>query len=227
MRPFVENFPFFSIFLALLAGIVTATIRSGRITYRITVAVCAASAVLNACVLWYTFQGDLSFTYTMGRFLAPYGNAIKCGPLQALLSTVFSLVMAAALAGGKRDLFQDVLPEQQQPVGNAQLLGLFPQNGQHLLRLVHPDHVVARLGEHQRQIAGAAAQVRHNAIVHAVGVHLLFYISIQRIIVRLAVQLVVKVGEFIVSHYAFTPRPRAGRRIQPAVPRCQGLFRCW
>ena len=100
MRPFVENFPFFSIFLALLAGIVTATIRSGRITYRITVAVCAASAVLNACVLWYTFQGDLSFTYTMGRFLAPYGNAIKCGPLQALLSTVFSLVMAAALAGG-------------------------------------------------------------------------------------------------------------------------------
>ena len=113
MRPFVENFPFFSIFLALLAGIVTATIRSGQITYRITVAVCAASAVLNACVLWYTFQGDLSFTYTMGRFLAPYGNAIKCGPLQALLSTVFSLVMAAALAGGKRDLFQDVLPEKQ------------------------------------------------------------------------------------------------------------------
>ena len=51
MRPFVENFPFFSIFLALLAGIVTATIRSGRIAYRITVAVCAASAALNACVL--------------------------------------------------------------------------------------------------------------------------------------------------------------------------------
>ena len=51
MRSFVENFPFFSIFLALLAGIVTATIRSGRVTYWITVCLCAAAAVLNAAVL--------------------------------------------------------------------------------------------------------------------------------------------------------------------------------
>ena len=80
MRPFVENFPFFSIFLAILAGIVTATIRSGRAAYWLTIIVCGASAVLNACVLEYTYLGDLSFTYTMGRFLAPYGNAINCGP---------------------------------------------------------------------------------------------------------------------------------------------------
>ena len=84
MRPFIENFPFFSIFLAILAGILTATIRSGRAAYWVTIGVCAASAVLNAFVLEYTYLGDLSFTYTMGRFLAPYGNAIKCGPLQAL-----------------------------------------------------------------------------------------------------------------------------------------------
>ena len=113
MRPFVENFPFFSIFLAILAGIVTATIRSGRAAYWVTIGVCAVGAALNACVLEYTYLGDLSFTYTMGRFLAPYGNAINCGPLQALLATAFSLVMAASLAGGRRDLFQDVLPEKQ------------------------------------------------------------------------------------------------------------------
>ena len=113
MRPFVENFPFFSIFLAILAAIVTATIRSGRAAYWVTIGVCAVSAALNACVLEYTYLGDLSFTYTMGRFLAPYGNAINCGPLQAMLTTSFSLVMAASLAGGRRDLFQDVLPEKQ------------------------------------------------------------------------------------------------------------------
>ena len=105
MRPFVENFPFFSIFLAILAAIVTAAIRSGRISYWITIGVCAASALLNGWVLEYT--------YAMGRFLAPYGNAINCGPLQALLAAVFSLVMALALAGGRRDLFQDILPEKQ------------------------------------------------------------------------------------------------------------------
>ena len=113
MRPFVENFPFFAIFLAIMAGILTAIIRNGRITYWVTIAVCAVSAVLNAAVLEYTCAGDLSFTYTMGRFLAPYGNAIKCGPLQALLSTAFSVVMAASLAGGRRDLFSDILPEKQ------------------------------------------------------------------------------------------------------------------
>ena len=113
MRPFIENFPFFSIFLAILAGILTATIRSGRAAYWVTIGVCAASAVLNAFVLEYTYLGDLSFTYTMGRFLAPYGNAIKCGPLQALLTTVFSLVMGTSLAGGRRDLFQDILPQKQ------------------------------------------------------------------------------------------------------------------
>ena len=107
MRPFVENFPFFSIFLAILAAIVTAAIRSGRISYWITIGVCAASALLNGWVLEYTYAEGVSFTYAMGRFLAPYGNAINCGPLQALLAAVFSLVMALALAGGRRDLFQD------------------------------------------------------------------------------------------------------------------------
>lgn len=113
MRPFVENFPFFSIFLAILAAIVTAAIRSGRISYWITIGVCAASALLNGWVLEYTYAEGVSFTYAMGRFLAPYGNAINCGPLQALLAAVFSLVMALALAGGRRDLFQDILPEKQ------------------------------------------------------------------------------------------------------------------
>ena len=37
MRPFIENFPFFSIFLAILAGILTATIRSGRAAYWVTI----------------------------------------------------------------------------------------------------------------------------------------------------------------------------------------------
>ena len=66
MRPFVENFPFFSIFLAILAAIVTAAIRSGRISYWITIGVCAASALLNGWVLEYTYAEGVSFTYAWG-----------------------------------------------------------------------------------------------------------------------------------------------------------------
>ena len=80
MRPFVENFPFFSIFLAILAGIVTATIRSGRVTYWITIGVCTAAAVLNGFVLVYTYVGNLSFTYTMGRFWPPTATPSSAAP---------------------------------------------------------------------------------------------------------------------------------------------------
>ena len=110
MRPFVENFPFLAIFLAIAAGIVCAALRRGSTAYRLTLAVAAAAAVLNAAVLEYTYLGDLSFTYTMGRFVAPYGNAIKCGPLQGLLGTAFCVVLAMSLVGGRRDLFHDILP---------------------------------------------------------------------------------------------------------------------
>ena len=110
MRPFVENLPFLCIFLAILTGIVSAVIPRGRVCYWMTVTVAGIIAVLSAVVLQYTYGGNLSFTYSMGRFAAPYGNAIQCGPLQALLAMVFSVVLALALAGGKRDLFHDVLP---------------------------------------------------------------------------------------------------------------------
>ena len=113
MRPLVENFPFLSIFLAIVAGILCATLRRGALAYRLTLAVALTAALLNAAVLEYTYLGDLSFTYTMGRFVAPYGNAIKCGPLQALLAAAFCVVLAMSLVGGRRDLFHDVLPEKQ------------------------------------------------------------------------------------------------------------------
>lgn len=112
MRPFVENFPFFSIFLALVAGILCATLKRGRAAYFLTCTVCGIITLLSGAVLAYTFQNHLRFSYIMGRFPIPYGNAIAAGPLQALLTTTFSLVMILALAGGQRDLFHDILPEK-------------------------------------------------------------------------------------------------------------------
>ncbi len=112
MRPFVENLPFLCIFLAMLTGILSASLSNGRRIYRMTVGVCCVISLMSALVLVYVTQNHMSITYTMGRFVAPYGNAIRVGPLQALFTTVFSAVMALALAGGRRDLFHDILPEK-------------------------------------------------------------------------------------------------------------------
>jgi multicomponent Na+:H+ antiporter subunit D len=113
MRAFAENFPFFCIFLAIIAGIVSAVFKDGRSAWRMTISVTALIALLSALLLDYTYSGGVSFSYAMGRFQAPFGNAVKAGPLQALLATVLSSVMALCLVGGERDLFHDVLPEKQ------------------------------------------------------------------------------------------------------------------
>lgn len=113
MRPLCENLPFVTIFLAITAGILCAVLRSGRAAWRLTMLVTAANTVLSAILLAFIWQTDRTFTYTMGRFAAPYGNAIKAGPLQALLAAAFCAILALALEGGKRDLFHDVSAARQ------------------------------------------------------------------------------------------------------------------
>ena len=64
---------------------------------------------------------------------------------------------------------QKPTPKQQQTPGQAQLIRLFTQDAQHLLRPVDTDDIIACLSQHQRQIPGAAAKVGQNAVPDAVS----------------------------------------------------------
>ena len=64
MRPFVENFPFFCSFLALVAGILSATFRSGRAAYRMTLAVTGAIDLVSDGETCYVIRNGRS---EMGR----------------------------------------------------------------------------------------------------------------------------------------------------------------
>ncbi|MCI8477695.1 MAG: sodium:proton antiporter [Oscillospiraceae bacterium] len=112
MHPYMENLPFLTIFLSMIAGIICGALHKGRTAYQLTLVVALINAVCSGLVLEYTYLGDLSFDYLMGRFSIPFGNAIRCGPLQALFATAFCLITAMALLGGERDLFHDILPEK-------------------------------------------------------------------------------------------------------------------
>ncbi len=113
MRPFYENLPFFTIFAAILCGVITAVIRSGRTAYLLSLWMCGAITAASGVLVYFLYTGGVSFTYTMGRFAAPFGNAIKAGPLQALMALMFAVVMGLSLLGGSRDLFHDILPQKQ------------------------------------------------------------------------------------------------------------------
>ena len=102
---------------------------------------------------------------------------------------------------------EQVLPQQQQPTGKPQLLGFIPHHAEHLFRLVYADHIVARLRQHQGQLPGAAAKVGHNAVMDAVGFQLCMDLAVQGVVVCLAVEFIIKIGKFVVSH-GVTPLPR-------------------
>ncbi len=113
MQVIYENFPFFCIFLSIIVGILSAVMKSGRVAYCATLLTAGAVTIMSALLLFHLVRLNYSYTFTMGKFPAPFGNAIKVGPLQALFATVFPAVMILSLLGGKRDLFHDVLPQKQ------------------------------------------------------------------------------------------------------------------
>ncbi len=99
MRPFVENFPFFSIFLAILAGIVSAVIRRGRVCYWMTVAVAGIIAVLSAVVLQYTYGGRSQLYIQHGPLC---GSLWKRDPVRTAAGAAGHGVFRGAGAGAGR-----------------------------------------------------------------------------------------------------------------------------
>lgn len=108
MIPLVYNFPYFSIFLCMISAIIISVIKNGKIVYRWTVLVCIVCQALSFCTLVYLHKNNTWFSFTMGKFSAPFGNEIAATELQSFLATLFSIVMLCAIIGGKDDLFHDV-----------------------------------------------------------------------------------------------------------------------
>lgn len=111
--PFVNNVPFFSIFIAMVAGIITPLVKNGRMALRITETAAVVIGVLSAWLLTQVIAAGESFTYMMGHFPAPWGNELRAGPLEAFLALVFCVVMVLSLEGGKRDQFADISAHKQ------------------------------------------------------------------------------------------------------------------
>lgn len=106
---FYYNIPFFMIMLPMISAILMPIIRKSKVTRGICVFVqlvaCALSAVLLVS-LWA--NGQESFTYAMGHFPAPFGNELRAGPLEAMMSLCFSVVMLFSILGGSYDVSKDI-----------------------------------------------------------------------------------------------------------------------
>ena len=105
--PFVANFPLFCIVITLFSGVLSSML-SDKNAFRLNVAVLITCLVLNGSLLAYLVANPQHITYMMGHFPAPWGNETRFGPLEALIATVFCIVMLTSLIAGKKDIFDDV-----------------------------------------------------------------------------------------------------------------------
>ncbi len=109
---FVQNFPFFSIIIAMFSGIVSSVL-SAKKARNLTLAAIAAVFCLSSVVLAFCIGAGESYTYMMGHFPAPWGNEIRAGVLEGLTATLFCVVMFFSVLGGMKHTEEDVEPTKQ------------------------------------------------------------------------------------------------------------------
>lgn len=110
---FIHNIPFFSIFLAMFSGIITPFIKNGKYAQRLNAVMIFIVGIMSGVLLLNVVPTGESFTFMMGHFPAPWGNELRAGPFEALMAVTFSVVIWLTLAGGKKFIYDDVLPEKQ------------------------------------------------------------------------------------------------------------------
>ncbi|MDO5417029.1 MAG: proton-conducting transporter membrane subunit [Lachnospiraceae bacterium] len=104
---FVQNFPFFSIIIAMFSGILSSVL-NGKQARNVSLGAIAVTTVMSGAVLWFCLGTGESYTYMMGHFPAPWGNEIRAGVLEGLTALIFGVVMLLSVIGGMRRIFLDV-----------------------------------------------------------------------------------------------------------------------
>lgn len=104
------NAPFFSIFIPLVAGILTVLVKKGSTARKISYFAVCTAGFLSLAVIFGTLPGNISFTYMVGHHPAPWGNELRAGVFEGILAFLFSAVMLLSLTGAKEEIEEDILP---------------------------------------------------------------------------------------------------------------------
>lgn len=103
----VQNFPFFSIIMCLVSGVISSVL-SGKNAKKLNIMLVLVLGIMNSMVLGYVLQTGESYTFMMGHFPAPWGNELRIGVLEALMAVFFCVIMLLSLCGGLKYIFQDI-----------------------------------------------------------------------------------------------------------------------
>ena len=104
---FVQNFPFFSIILALSGGVICSVLK-GKHARNYCLFVLSCILVMTCMTFMFVYTTGEPYVYMMGHFSAPWGNEIRVGVLECLMAIVFLVVLILSLVGGRQYIEKDV-----------------------------------------------------------------------------------------------------------------------
>jgi multicomponent Na+:H+ antiporter subunit D len=105
----VFHFPLLIIFLPIFAAITMPLIRNKDVARVVTLTVLTVMVglALGLTITLWNSPVDY-FVYQMGYFPAPWGNELRAGMFESMLSVVFAAVMLFSILGTKFDLERDI-----------------------------------------------------------------------------------------------------------------------
>lgn len=108
----VQNVVSWSVLALIVMGVLCAALPA-KIAKWVASFASLAVGVMNIFLLKYFLAGGESYTYSMGHYGAPFGNELKSGPIEALLSIVFCFVMFFSIMGGRKHIEEDIKGRKQ------------------------------------------------------------------------------------------------------------------
>lgn len=112
--PYIHHIPFLSIFVPILAGILTAVIRSARWARRAFLVASSLSLGASLVLLVYFLQsGTQSFVYNLGIHGSPWVNTLFASPAEVMMAISFLLVLVLSCIAGKEEILSDIQDRHQ------------------------------------------------------------------------------------------------------------------
>ena len=110
------NIPFLSIFIMMVSAILTPLFpKKNRFPEKFSCFAVLVVGILSAYLLYaLTNSGQsLSFNYPVGHFPAPWGNELRAGALEAILSLFFCISMFLSLTGNFATTAEDITKKRR------------------------------------------------------------------------------------------------------------------
>lgn len=109
-----QHIPFLSIFIPMMAAIIIPLLKKRKSAKGITFISLGIIMILSLIltVFLINYPKDY-FLYNLGHYPAPWGNQLKVGLLESLLSTTFIMVMILSILGGLSSINKDIKEEKQ------------------------------------------------------------------------------------------------------------------